>query len=75
MISVNGIVVEYLGHTIPVIRIVSRGGASFYKTLTWPVGKPLNAGTIKVEVAKQWKVDPGQVVILDSVEVPKINGR
>jgi len=71
MISVNGIVVEYLGHTVPVVKIISRGKSNLYKTSIWPVGEPLTPGTIKVEVAKQWNVDPSQVVILDNVEIPK----
>ena len=72
MITVNGIIVEYLGNDPPKVKVISRGKSEFYKTSVWPVGKPLNSGTIKVEVAKQWKVNPGEVVILENVEVPKI---
>lgn len=72
MISVNGIIVEYLGNLPPKVKVISRAGPSFYKTLAWPVGKPLNKGTIQVEVAKQWKVTPDQVVILENVDIPKI---
>ena len=72
MITVNGIMVTYLGKTVPTVEIISRGGPDFFKHLAWPVGIPLTPGTIKVEVAAQWKVDPDQVVILDNVEVPKI---
>jgi len=72
MVTVNGIIVEYLGNDPPKVKVISREGANFYKTLTWPDGKPLNKGTIQVEVAKQWKVDPSSVVILDNVEIPKL---
>ena len=72
MVTVNAIIIESFGHPRPQVKVVSRGGADFYKTLVWPVGKPLTPGTIKVEVAKQWKVAPPEVVILDNVEVPKI---
>ena len=72
MITVNGIIVEYLGYTIPIVKIISRSGSSFYKTLIWPIGLSLTPATIKVEVANQWKVDPSEVVILENVEIPKI---
>ncbi len=72
MITVNAISVEYLGNSPAKVKVISRGGTSFYKTLSWPAGKPLNVGTIKVEVAKLWKVTPDEVSILENVTIPTI---
>lgn len=72
MVAINGITAVYLGKVIPTVKITSRGMLGFYKSLDFPVGKPLTPGTIKVEVAKLWKVGPSEVVILENVEVPKI---
>ena len=72
MVYVNGILVVYLRKIIPEVRIHTKDKYSQAKSILWPPGKPLTPETIKVEVAKQWKVEPNQVVILDNVEVPKI---
>ena len=72
IIEVRGIVVDRPDAVKRVTIFSRQDTVSRYKELVWPVGKPLNKGTIQVEVAKQWKVDPGEVVILENVEVPKI---
>jgi len=71
-IEVRGIAVDRPGTVKRVMIITRNNSASVYKQLVWPVGKPLTPGTIKVEVAKLWKVEPTSVVILENVEIPKI---
>lgn len=71
MVTINSILVELLGNNPPKVKILSRNGPNFYKTLDWPAGEPLTEETIKIEVAKQWNVDSNQVTILDNVEIPK----
>lgn len=72
IIEVRGIAVDKPDTVKRVVIISREASASPYKQLTWPDGKPLNKGTIQVEVATQWKVKPSEVVILEYIEIPKI---
>jgi len=72
MILVMGIVVEFLGNPTPKIKVVSRDGPPFYYALNWPPGKPLNKGTLKVEIARHWEVPPGEVIIAEHIKIPKV---